>query len=573
MIVQIFMCRIGNRKLKSLAGAVVRWFSKIPSFGVEAQATNIFFYDNGYTPNATAYEELLRRLRSRLASGTNAHGIPMTRPRTNVPLQERFIQVELRAGDQESITVIFDTADVWVVGYIIIDRGRPTLRYLNQVPTELFLAFPRPHYNHDPLRLDGNYNHLPSRSGTPLGHGALNVAISNLYYGHAAHQPRALLVIIQMVAEAVRIRYVEQLVVQHMRQNPFPYRDFNLDFTAISLENRWSALSEEIQRSGVRGIFRRAIEIQNALNQIVRIENVQESLHQAALALMLYTCNNPRPIIRTLFPVAVGADERCDDPYGEPTTNIIGRNGLCVDVKIKDYYHDGAATMLWPCGNAKRDQLWTFKSDGTIRSNGKCLTTYGYSPGNYIMIYDCDRAEPDATKWYLSNVGTIINPRSGLAIAAETSTQGTELALAENNNSSRQAWSARNYSQPTINYISGFRGMCLQANGFNGSVWLEDCYIWTMPSSQQWALYGDSTIRLYSNRTLCVTSKGPNSWDQIILLECQGSENQRWTFMADGTILNPNARLVMDVRESDVTLQEIILRHPTGNPNQKWLAF
>nr|GFA01807.1 ribosome-inactivating protein [Tanacetum cinerariifolium] len=134
-----------------------------------------------------------------------------------------------------------------------------------------------------------------------------------------------------------------------------------------------------------------------------------------------------------------------------------------------------------------------------------------------------------------------MNPRSGLVIGAETSTHGTVLTVAKDNNSSRQAWSAGNYTQPTINYISGFLEMCLQANGANARVWLTKCVIGTVPS--------------------------------IILLKCQGWGNQRWTFMADGTILNPNAWLVMDVRRNDVSLQEIIMYQPTGNPNQNWLAF
>ncbi|KAI7737201.1 hypothetical protein M8C21_015039 [Ambrosia artemisiifolia] len=268
-------------------------------------------------------------------------------------------------------------------------------------------------------------------------------------------------------------------------------------------------------------------------------------------------------------PVAVGAEEQC--PYGEPTTNIIGRDGQCMDVKGSQY-NNGNAIILWACGNAQRNQLWTFKSDGTIQSNGKCLATEGYTSGNRIIISDCDTDAPEATQWILYDIGTIMNPKSGLVIAAETSTQGIVLTVAEDNNSSRQAWSAGNYTQPAINYIIGLCEMCLEANGANARVWLANCVIGTEPR-QQWALYGDSTIRLYSDRTLCVTSDGHDIDSVILLLRCQGLGNQRWTFMADGTILNPNARLVMDVRQSNPSLQEIILWPPTGNPNQNWLAY
>nr|GEY95541.1 hypothetical protein [Tanacetum cinerariifolium] len=205
----------------------------------------------------------------------------------------------------------------------------------------------------------------------------------------------ALLVIIQMVAEAVRIR-------------------------AISLKNRWSDLSQQIQWSGESGVFRREIQVRFA------------------------KCN-PKAI---RMPVPV-ADEQCPD--GKPTINIVGRDGQCMNVKDSQYYN-GNFIILGACGNAQHNQLWTFKSDGTIRSNGKCLTN-GYGGwGAYIMIFDCD-------------------------IVPETATNSS----AEDNNSSRQAWSAGNYTQPTINYISGFREMCLQANGANARVWLANYVFCTEP--------------------------------------------------------------------------------------------
>ncbi|KAL8241917.1 hypothetical protein R6Q59_012219 [Mikania micrantha] len=343
--------------------------------------------------------------------------------------------------------------------------------------------------------------------------------------------------------------------------------NFRPDARAISMENRWSDLSEQIQSSGESGVFLRTILVRSLDNEIVAIRSVVGVMRQAALALMLYQCNTKA--IRMPVPVAVGADEQC--PYGEPTTNVVGRDGQCMDVK-DNVYNNKNAIILWACGNAQRNQLWTFKTDGTIRSNGKCLTTNGFIAGSSIVIFDCDKAVPEATQWILYNAGTIMNPKSGLVIAAESSTQGTMLRVAKDNNSSRRAWSAGNYTQATINYISGFREMCLQANGANAHVWLANCVIGSEPM-QQWALYSDSTIRLFSDRNLCVTSNGPESLARIILLKCQGSGNQRWTFMADGTILNPNARLVMDVRGSDVSLHEIILYQPTGNPNQNWLAF
>nr|GEY53587.1 ribosome-inactivating protein [Tanacetum cinerariifolium] len=424
-----------------MANVVVKVPTLNPIFSFTKYDQNIFYYNNGYQPNITAYVNLLEQLRSRLASETDVYGIAVTRPPTNILLKERFVQVQLENSRGEVITVIIHTLNVYVVGYLVVRNNSQTLHFLDDYPKELFQAFPSTRYNYSGLGFAGNYNDLKYRLETQLGHGALNIAITNLFYTQSQSdqsKKRALLVIIQMVAEAVRIRYIEHLILRNMYANLNSIPDSS---RAISLQNNWSALSNQIQWSECQ------------------------------------------------FQVAVGADEPC--PYGEPTTNIIGRDGQCVNVK-ENKYNNGDPIVLRACENAQRNQLWTFKSDGTIRSNGKCLTT----DGNHIMIFDCDKAVPPQA----------LNPSSGFFIML-------------------------------------------------------------------WALYGDSTIRLYSDSTLCVTSDGHESLNSIILLNCKGSEDQRWTFMADGTILNPNARLVMDVRGSDVSLQEIILYQPTRNPNQKWLAF
>nr|GEX45153.1 ribosome-inactivating protein bryodin II-like [Tanacetum cinerariifolium] len=131
----------------------------------------------------------------------------------------------------------------------------PTLYYLDDIPREeLLQAFPSIDYTHSQLGFFGNYGSLQDRDCIELGHGALNYAIINLYYGRS--QPNALLVIIQMVAEA-----------------------------GISLENRWSDLSQQIQWSGESGVFHREIQVRSALNAVVSIRNVEDSMSLAALAL------------------------------------------------------------------------------------------------------------------------------------------------------------------------------------------------------------------------------------------------------------------------------------------------
>nr|GEW06967.1 ribosome-inactivating protein [Tanacetum cinerariifolium] len=247
---------------------------------------------------------------------------------------------------------------------------RPTLHYLNLDDADqreaLLQALPSTDYTHR-LGFAGNYGSLLDRERTELGHGAINDAIKNLYYGQS--QPRALLVIIQMVAEAVRIRHIEHLILRNMYGQNL---NCILDSMAISLENRWLDLSKKIQWSDESGAFLKEIQVQSVAR-------------------------------RMQVPIAVRTDEQC--PY----------------------------------------------------------------------------AVPEATKWILYNASTIMNPELGLVIAVETSTQGDHAGDAEDNNSSRQVWNAGNYTQPTISYISGFRKMCLQANGANACIWLANCVIGIEP--------------------------------------------------------------------------------------------
>nr|GEZ95587.1 ribosome-inactivating protein bryodin II-like [Tanacetum cinerariifolium] len=140
-------------------------------------------------------------------------------------------------------------------------------------------AFPSTNYTHSRLGFSGNYGSVSDRDRIELGHGSLNYAIINLYYGRS--QPNALLVIIQMVAEAVRIRYIEHLILRNMYAN----QNFIPDSRAISLQNRWSDLSQQIQWSAESGVFRREIQVRNALNAVVPIRNVEDSMSLAALAL------------------------------------------------------------------------------------------------------------------------------------------------------------------------------------------------------------------------------------------------------------------------------------------------
>nr|AAB25434.1 abrin-a B-chain=toxic lectin [Abrus precatorius, seeds, Peptide, 268 aa] [Abrus precatorius]prf//1908235A abrin a:SUBUNIT=B chain [Abrus precatorius] len=259
----------------------------------------------------------------------------------------------------------------------------------------------------------------------------------------------------------------------------------------------------------------------------------------------------------------------CSSRY-EPTVRIGGRDGMCVDV-YDNGYHNGNRIIMWKCKDRlEENQLWTLKSDKTIRSNGKCLTTYGYAPGSYVMIYDCTTAVAAATYWELWDNGTIINPKSALVLSAESSSMGGTLTVQTNEYLMRQGWRTGNNTSPFVTSISGYSDLCMQAQGSN--VWMADCD--SNKKEQQWALYTDGSIRSVQNTNNCLTSKDHKQGSTILLMGCSnGWASQRWVFKNDGSIYSLYDDMVMDVKGSDPSLKQIILWPYTGKPNQIWLTL
>nr|1CE7_B Chain B, PROTEIN (RIBOSOME-INACTIVATING PROTEIN TYPE II) [Viscum album]2MLL_B Chain B, PROTEIN (RIBOSOME-INACTIVATING PROTEIN TYPE II) [Viscum album] len=248
----------------------------------------------------------------------------------------------------------------------------------------------------------------------------------------------------------------------------------------------------------------------------------------------------------------------------EPTVRIVGRNGMNVDVRDDDF-HDGNQIQLWPSkSNNDPNQLWTIKRDGTIRSNGSCLTTYGYTAGVYVMIFDCATAVGEATVWQIWGNGTIINPRSNLVLAASSGIKGTTLTVQTLDYTLGQGWLAGNDTAPREVTIYGFNDLCMESGG--GSVTVETC---SSGKADKWALYGDGSIRPEQNQAQCLTSGG-DSVAGVNIVSCSGAASgQRWVFTNEGAILNLKNGLAMDVANPGGG--RIIIYPATGKPNQMWL--
>ncbi|KAJ6824017.1 uncharacterized protein M6B38_129355 [Iris pallida] len=531
-----------------------------------------------------SYSAFIESLRTHLSGGTSEYNIPLMRaPDPSGPQELLF--VEIFDWDDLSITLVVNLTNAYVIAYQAQDR----YYLLHDTPDNPQL------YGSNPFRFPftGRYGSLQTTAGEhreniDLGITELAQAVYTLYYWSPrtvgiTPVARYLIVLIQMVSEAARFRTIEQRVRRNIIRVG-RYESFRPGVGMRYLENSWQDLSDAVQQSN-QGVFTTPVSLQTTDYDRIDIEDVDTTRTICGLALLLYSCAPRRQSQALLLSsrdfLALSAsldhnvrsmldivdDDTCE--LSEPTVRISGRDGYCMDVK-GGFYNNGDPIILWSCGyKDKVNQLWTFKRDGTIQSNGKCLTAYGYSAGAYVMIYDCSSAVTEATRWTL-HYGTLVNRPSGLAIGAESGNSGTTLTMQINVNASMQGWLASNNTRSFLTPIIGLDDLCMQRNG-EEDVGLATCD--DNNSKQKWYLYADGSIRPLTDQNYCITCQHHDQGSKIILLSCNfGGASQRWMFTSQGTIYNLHNGFVMDVKRSNPSLQLIIIWPSTGNPNQMWFT-
>ncbi|KAJ4839096.1 hypothetical protein Tsubulata_037202 [Turnera subulata] len=208
----------------------------------------------------------LLQLEPALISGQyEFQGIRIMRNPATIPDAERFILVVLSNEHGHEITVAIDTRDLYVVGY---QGGGDYCFFLldhdpNAAPYNLL--FPEIHNRRHRRNLPfgGHYtgdHQLNSLAGDrrhiTLGMGSLSDAIQWLSI-RGPHQgldmQTAFVVIIQMISEAVRLKYIEQRVVNTMVGRGPTY--FRPDDLMLDLENSWTDFRDAMVQADLTGRF------------------------------------------------------------------------------------------------------------------------------------------------------------------------------------------------------------------------------------------------------------------------------------------------------------------------------
>ncbi|KAF2291757.1 hypothetical protein GH714_035469 [Hevea brasiliensis] len=568
-----------------MKGAIVAWlwlstmfmFGSINAFSLRRleddesdYPTVTFTTENG---NRESYAQLLETLRDHLGREKDErHGILVLPNPQTVPINRRFLLVQLSNSAGHSITLALDVTSADVVGYRVGNQSY----FFENAPSEAFSNLFR-YTTRVSIGFGSNYDALEAaadqhRNRIGLGMIPLETAISYLYDSSGttsrSQQATSLVVCIEMISEATRIKLVQLGVRWRIYHNKSDQPDARM----LSLENNWEALSAAVQQSNDAGEFSNngIIQLQRENLSIINVTRVTAPL-VSNLALLLYVCkdpsSSPRKLDAVVLPNDIAGDEVCShDP--EATVHIAGRDGQCVEVRNGDY-SDGNPVQLWPCHmNTKPNQIWTLRSDGTIRSKDKCLTVSEYLPTKPVMIYDCNSYnDTEAAHWQLLDDRSIENPKSGLVLTATSRYGGTALAVDLNIHAASQAWLPTNNPRPYLTYIFGASDLCLRVE--NESVQLDS------RCDQQWALYADSTVRPDRNIESCLSyvPSAQQTGDNVNLDSCSYSSSaQRWVFKNDGSIRNLHYKQVLEASGNNPTFKQLRASPFTGNPNQKWLA-
>ncbi|EEF46044.1 ricin-agglutinin family protein [Ricinus communis] len=235
------------------------------------------------TVDEDVYSAFLNNLRKQLESGTTSYSIPVLRAQVAPSSDQRFVLVKL-FNPERSTTMAIDVINAYLVGFKVDETNS---YYFNDIVNDVYDANPLKTTKKTKLPFGGSYPALENsgafREQVPLGITQLNDAVFTLYkYATSAatanQAARSLLVAVQMVSEAARFKYIEQVLVDN-----FFYLDTERG-DLVSLENNWKDLSDAIQKSR-SGTFPR-IGLQDENYQTYYVTTVAEV--RPKMGLLLY---------------------------------------------------------------------------------------------------------------------------------------------------------------------------------------------------------------------------------------------------------------------------------------------
>jgi hypothetical protein len=128
-------------------------------------------------------------------------------------------------------------------------------------------------------------------------------------------------------------------------------------------------------------------------------------------------------------------------PKALATSVIVNHGGgKCIDVT--DEGRTGVQLGIWDCEPVEPWRTWTFYSDGTVRSEGHCMTAVGSGDGAPIQVGSCDGGA--AQRFTLNAAHDLVNVAADKCVDVTDSRvheNGAPLQLWSCSGDSNQKWS------------------------------------------------------------------------------------------------------------------------------------
>ncbi|EEF32950.1 ricin-agglutinin family protein [Ricinus communis] len=221
--------------------------------------------------DANKYTDFLKKLRGTLKSSAS-HSIPVLPTKLSVTSSKRFVLLILKSS-KSTITIALDVINAYVLGFQV---GKKSY-FFKDIAEDIYESKLFNGTTKARLPYGGSYQDLfnagANREKVPLGISQLNNAIFQLikYVSSPSTTDIAsnLLVVIQMISEAARFKYIEKKLVEKFNEDLYPKGDL------LSLENNWGALSIAIQ-TAKREKFSTKIALQDENYKTYNVSTVAE---------------------------------------------------------------------------------------------------------------------------------------------------------------------------------------------------------------------------------------------------------------------------------------------------------
>ncbi|XP_039065713.1 ribosome-inactivating protein bryodin II-like [Hibiscus syriacus] len=298
--------------MKVLAMAIV-WACFVSTVEPQAPIYKVTFTATSATKST--YDVFIKdMINSLIVHGSSVQGFPVLPPRTMSPTDlHRYVVVELTSSAKK-VSLVIDSVTVYILGY---RPGDGTASYWFKdvsaaVQNLFFQGTTRVN-----LGFDGSYDDLKTKAGgvdrdqIPLGFGELRQKIQSLNYytpqADVKQVAKALVVCVQMVSEAARLKIIQQQIAALAPLVPGgPDKTLYPDGVMKAYETSWGKLSDAIQDAKPEGNFIKSVTVVTgqivystvaSVRPVISILQKQTSATYSATALLgqVFCCSSLYP--------------------------------------------------------------------------------------------------------------------------------------------------------------------------------------------------------------------------------------------------------------------------------------